>query len=132
MESDDAALLSRVARGDSGALTRLYQAHSGRLFGYLLRLAGDRMTAEEILQDTMLAVWRSAGTYADGSTVTTWLFGVARRQAYTGCAARRRRRRPSRWTGPIPRPAPTSWPSRRPAAHRWPARSASCPTTTGR
>jgi RNA polymerase sigma factor (sigma-70 family) len=82
MESDDAALLGRVARGDSGALTRLYEAHGGRLFGYLLRLAGDRMTAEEILQDTMLAVWRSAGTYAGGSAVTTWLFGVARRQAY--------------------------------------------------
>jgi RNA polymerase sigma-70 factor (ECF subfamily) len=58
----DAVLLGLVARGDSGALARLYEAHSGRLFGYLLRLAGDRMTAEEILQDTMLAVWRSAGT----------------------------------------------------------------------
>ena len=82
MEFDDGALLGQVARGDSAALTRLYHAHGGRLFGYLLRLAGDRMTAEEILQDTMLAVWRSAGTYAGGSTVTTWLFGVARRQAY--------------------------------------------------
>jgi RNA polymerase sigma-70 factor (ECF subfamily) len=40
------------------------------------------MAAEEILQDTMLAVWRSAGTFAGGSRVTTWLFGVARRQAY--------------------------------------------------
>jgi RNA polymerase sigma factor (sigma-70 family) len=82
MMESDAEVLGRVARGDGGALTRLYQAHGGRLFGYLLRLAGDRMTAEEILQDTMLAVWRSAGTYRGGSTVTTWLFGVARRQAY--------------------------------------------------
>lgn len=78
----DAALLLLVARGDSAALTRLYEAHAARLFGYLLRLAGDRMTAEEILQDTMLAVWRSAGTFAGGSRVSTWLFGVARRQAY--------------------------------------------------
>ncbi|MEV6630309.1 RNA polymerase sigma factor [Actinoplanes sp. NPDC051470] len=78
----DAALLGLVARGDSAALTRLYEAHSGRLFGYLLRLAGDRGVAEEILQDTMLAVWRSAGSYAGGARVTTWLFGVARRQAH--------------------------------------------------
>jgi RNA polymerase sigma-70 factor (ECF subfamily) len=78
----DAALLALVAQGDSGALTRLYEAHASRLFGYLLRLAGDRMTAEEILQDTMLAVWRSAGSYTGGSRVTTWLYGVARRQAY--------------------------------------------------
>ncbi|GAA4728595.1 RNA polymerase sigma factor [Phytohabitans rumicis] len=81
-ENGDAALLGRVAQGDSAALARLYEAHAGRLFGYLLRLTGDRMTAEEVLQDTMLAVWRSAGGYAGGSRVTTWLFGVARRQAY--------------------------------------------------
>jgi RNA polymerase sigma factor (sigma-70 family) len=79
---DDAALLALVARGDGGALARLYQAYAGRLFGYLLRLAGDRMVAEEILQDTMLAVWRSAGGFAGASAVSTWLFGIARRQAY--------------------------------------------------
>jgi RNA polymerase sigma-70 factor (ECF subfamily) len=78
----DAALLAEVASGDSAALTRLYEAHARRLFGYLLRLAGDRMVAEEILQDTMLAVWRSAHTFTGASRVTTWLFGVARRQAY--------------------------------------------------
>ena len=81
-EDPDTALLALVARGDPGALGRLYEQYSGRLFGFLLRMAGDRMTAEEILQDTMLAVWRSAGTYAGGSRVATWLFGVARRQAY--------------------------------------------------
>jgi RNA polymerase sigma factor (sigma-70 family) len=79
---DDAALLALVARGDGGALARLYQAYAGRLFGYLLRLAGDRMVAEEVLQDTMLAVWRSAGGFTGASAVSTWLFGIARRQAY--------------------------------------------------
>ncbi|MEJ3743931.1 RNA polymerase sigma factor [Actinomycetes bacterium KLBMP 9797] len=79
---EDAGLLVRVAGGDSGALASLYERHGGRLFGYVHRLAGDRMTAEEILQDTMVAVWRSAGSYAGQSRVTTWLFGVARRQAY--------------------------------------------------
>jgi RNA polymerase sigma factor (sigma-70 family) len=79
---DDAALLAQVAGGDGGALARLYQAYAGRLFGYLLRLCSDRMVAEEILQDTMLAVWRSAGGYAGAATMSTWLFGIARRQAY--------------------------------------------------
>jgi len=79
---DDATLVARVARGDGGALARLYQAYAGRLFGYLLRLTGDRMLAEEVLQDTMLAVWRSADGFAGASAVPTWLFGIARRQAY--------------------------------------------------
>jgi RNA polymerase sigma factor (sigma-70 family) len=81
-EPDDAALLARVATGHGGALTQLYRRHAHTLFGYLLRLAGDRMTAEEILQDTLLAVWRSAGSFAGRSSVRTWLFGVARRQAH--------------------------------------------------
>ncbi|MET7401134.1 sigma-70 family RNA polymerase sigma factor [Dactylosporangium sp. NPDC005572] len=82
MDETDAELLARVAGGDGDALVGLYERHARRLLGYLLRLAGDRMTAEEILQDTLLAVWRSAGTYGQQSQVSTWLFGVARRQAW--------------------------------------------------
>jgi RNA polymerase sigma-70 factor (ECF subfamily) len=80
--ASDAGLLRSVAAGDAGSLTRLYERHAGPLFGYLYRLAGDRMTAEEILQDTMLAVWRSAASFEGRSKVSTWLFGVARRQAH--------------------------------------------------
>ncbi|WP_043627832.1 RNA polymerase sigma factor [Nonomuraea candida] len=78
----DARVLSRVADGDTAALTELYERYGEPLFAFLLRLAGDRGTAEEILQDTMLAVWRSAGTFQRRSSVSTWLFGVARRQAH--------------------------------------------------
>ncbi|MEV6303258.1 sigma-70 family RNA polymerase sigma factor [Actinoplanes sp. NPDC051861] len=78
----DHELLRSVAAGDAAALARLYERYAGALFGYLHRLAGDRMTAEEILQDTMLAVWRSAGAFEGRARVTTWLFGVARRQAH--------------------------------------------------
>ncbi|MER7133391.1 RNA polymerase sigma factor [Streptosporangium saharense] len=79
---DDARVLARVADGDAEALGELYERHAGPLFGFLYRLAGDRGTAEEILQDTLLAVWRSATTYQGRSSVSTWLFGVARRQAH--------------------------------------------------
>ena len=82
MAGGDEELLRAVASGDAAALARLYERYAGALFGYLHRLAGDRMTAEEILQDTMLAVWRSAGAFEGRAKVTTWLFGVARRQAH--------------------------------------------------
>ncbi|GAA2871586.1 sigma-70 family RNA polymerase sigma factor [Streptosporangium fragile] len=80
--ADDARVLARIARGDTRALTELYERYAGPLFAFLYRLAGDRGTAEEILQDTLLAVWRSADTYQGRSAVSTWLFGVARRQAH--------------------------------------------------
>ena len=81
-QEGDALVLARVADGDASALTELYERYARPLFAFLYRLAGDRGTAEEILQDTLLAVWRSAGTYQNRSTVSTWLFGVARRQAH--------------------------------------------------
>ena len=42
----------------------------------------DRMLAEEILQDTLLAVWRGADRFEGKSQVRTWLYGIARRQAH--------------------------------------------------
>ena len=101
-ESDgDDELLRSVAAGDAAALERLYRRHAGALFGYLHRLAGDRMTAEEILQDTMLAVWRSAGAFEGRAKVTTWLFGIARRQAHNRLRGRS-----------APEPGPTELPDR--------------------
>jgi len=78
----DETLVRQVADGDAAALAGLYRRYGARLSGFLQRYAGDRMLAEEILQDTLLAVWRSAGVYAGRSSVRTWLFGIARRQAH--------------------------------------------------
>ena len=84
----DGLLLRRVASGDERALAELYDRFGRSLFGYLLSLAPDRQLAEEILQDTLVAVWRGAGSYAGRSSVKTWIFGVCRRQAHN--ALRRR------------------------------------------
>lgn len=78
----DEVLLRRVGRGDADALTALYRRHADGLFWFLVRLAGDRMLAEEILQDVLLAVWRGAGGFAGRSQVRTWMYGIARRQAH--------------------------------------------------
>jgi RNA polymerase sigma factor (sigma-70 family) len=78
----DEVLLRRVARGEADALTVLYRRHADGLFWFLLRLASDRMLAEEILQDTLLAIWRGADSFAGRAKVRTWLYGIARRQAH--------------------------------------------------
>jgi RNA polymerase sigma factor (sigma-70 family) len=107
-EADD-ALLVRVADGDAAALAALYRRHGGRLFAFLQRYAGDRMVAEEILQDTLLAVWRSAPRYEGRSGVRTWLFGIARRQAHNRLRVREPRTLPldglAGWADPAPGPA---------------------------
>lgn len=80
---DDARkVVSRVASGDRRALEEIYARHGRELFRYLLTLTPDRHLAEEILQDALVAVWRSANSYERRSGLRTWLFGIARRQAH--------------------------------------------------
>ena len=69
-------------RGERQALDALYQCHAQPLFGYLMTLTSDRGLAEEILQDTFVAAWRGAARFEGRSSVKTWLFGIARRQAH--------------------------------------------------
>jgi RNA polymerase sigma-70 factor (ECF subfamily) len=79
--TDDAALLQDIARRNQDALARLYECHGAQLLSYLRRFLTDSRTAEEVLQDTFLAVWQSAATYSHRSSVRLWLLGIARRQA---------------------------------------------------
>lgn len=86
--SEDLELMRRVASGERRALEELYACHRLALFGYLMGLCPEHETAEEILQDTLVAVWRGAGSYEGRSSLRTWLIGVARGQAHN--ALRRR------------------------------------------
>ncbi len=74
--------IARIAAGDRQALTQLYQRHRQALFSYLLQLTPDYGLAEELLQDTLVAVWKSAHSFEGRSSVRTWLIGIARRQAH--------------------------------------------------
>jgi RNA polymerase sigma factor (sigma-70 family) len=79
---DDRALLARTSAGDREALTALYTRHRSAVFAYLLRLTPDQHLAEDLLQETFVAVWKSAASFAGRSTVKTWLIGIAHRQAH--------------------------------------------------
>ncbi len=83
MDEIDQPLLTRVAAGDQRALEQLYARHGSALLAYAEALLGDRSRAEEALQDTFLAVWRSAASFEGRSAVRTWMFGICRRQALT-------------------------------------------------
>ncbi|MDQ2652193.1 MAG: sigma-70 family RNA polymerase sigma factor [Chloroflexota bacterium] len=91
----DERLAQRIAAGERAALEELYARYSRPLFGFLMGIAPDAATAEEILQDTLVAVWQGAAGFEGRATFRQWLFAVARRQAYN---AVRRRRLP--WADP--------------------------------
>ena len=79
---DDRQLLKDIAAGDRQALSELYARYQRPLFNYLLQLTPDYGLAEELLQDTLVAVWKSACNFEERSSVQTWLIGIARRQAH--------------------------------------------------
>ena len=75
----DAELLERVAGGDAGAFEVLYGRYARAVFGLALRRLGDRSRAEEAVQETFAAIWRSAASYdRERGPGAPWLYAVAR------------------------------------------------------
>jgi RNA polymerase sigma-70 factor (ECF subfamily) len=75
-----ADLLQRVAaNGDVEAFRALFETYAPRVKSYMLRQGADPATAEELAQETLLAVWRKAALYSDDKgSATTWIFTIAR------------------------------------------------------
>jgi len=78
----DAQLLIRIAGEDRGAFRLLFERHSDRIYRFALSLTRSPHLAEEVLQETMMAVWKGAKRFKGRSKVTTWLLGIAKNQAY--------------------------------------------------
>ncbi len=79
--TDEAALLAAVGRGEPEAIARLYARFGRPLFAYAMSVVSDPPVAEEIVQDTFVAAWRGASRFEGRSSLASWLFGIARRQA---------------------------------------------------
>jgi RNA polymerase sigma-70 factor (ECF subfamily) len=71
-----------VADGDQSALTDLYDSTSRLVFGLILRVVGDRATAEEVVLDVYTQVWRQASTYdSKRGAPLAWIMTIARTRA---------------------------------------------------
>ena len=81
-DSELMTLLDRIAAQDDTALKRLYERTSSRLFGLALRVVRNRDAAEDVLQESFLSIWRSAGSYrASLSPPMAWLGLIVRSRA---------------------------------------------------
>lgn len=77
-----ASLLQETAAGDSAAFRTLYDRTAAKLFAVVLRISQDRATAEEVLQETYVKVWRRADDFsANEGQPIAWLVAIARNQA---------------------------------------------------
>ena len=78
---DDRILMLAVRRGELQALDALFARHHRRLYGFLVRLTGDRDAADDLVQDVFLRLLRFRESYREDGQFVPWLFRIARNLA---------------------------------------------------
>ena len=82
-DADEEHLVRRTAKGDRAAFEELYRRTSPWLVVRLRRRCADEQLVAEVMQETFLAVWRAAGSFAGASTGGTavgWVWTIAARR----------------------------------------------------
>ena len=80
--TDDAAAVRRMVAGSEAALESIYDRYAPAIFAAAYRLTSDRGTAEEVVQETFLALWNRAETFdASAGSLAAWLHTIGRNRA---------------------------------------------------
>ena len=80
-DQSDERLIQEIAGGDRAAFATLHRKYHTDVFRFSFRMLRRHDHADEATNDTMLAVWKSAGSFQYRSKVSTWIFGIAYRAA---------------------------------------------------
>ena len=93
VESEDEALVQRMAGGDDGALGALYDRRYAIVYGVVSRLLRQPDDVEDVVEETFWQAWRQASRFdRSRGAVQTWLLTIARSRARDRARALRRRR----------------------------------------
>jgi RNA polymerase sigma-70 factor (ECF subfamily) len=87
--TSDEMLLERISEGDRSAMHTLYSRHNVRVYRFVLRMMRDTTSAEDLVSQVFLDVWRTAGQFEGRSQVSTWLLSIARFKALTALRQRK-------------------------------------------
>jgi RNA polymerase sigma-70 factor (ECF subfamily) len=79
--SPDATLMQQLLRRDVGAFEQLYERHSRIVYSLVLRILRQGATAEEVVQDVFLQLWRNSSQYDLSRPFVPWLLTLARNRA---------------------------------------------------
>jgi RNA polymerase sigma-70 factor, ECF subfamily len=87
---DDDALIERLRAGDEGAFVEVLNRYQARLLRLAQATVGSRAVAEEVTQDTWLAVFRGVERFEGRSSFKTWLFHVLLNRARSAASREQR------------------------------------------
>ncbi len=104
----DEDLISLVEAKDAQAFATLYDRHSRAAYSLAYRMMGEPQAAEDVLQDALLKVWRSAASYRpERGSLRTWLLSIVRNRGIDQLrhlASRRRMQEKVEATAPTSQP----------------------------
>ena len=86
--TSDEVLIERIAGGDRLAMQVLFARHHVRVYRFVLRMVRNEATAEDLISEVFLDVWRQADKFEGRSAVSTWILSIAHFKALS--ALRRR------------------------------------------
>lgn len=86
---DEVTLVTRAQDGSTRAFETLLDHYQTPLFRYAYRLLDDRGNAEDVVQETFVAVWRGLPTLTAPAAFQGWLYQIATRRAFDMLRARR-------------------------------------------
>jgi RNA polymerase sigma-70 factor, ECF subfamily len=79
--ADDLDLIRSIQEKNDSALQELFAAYGQRLYTYALRLTGDPSQAEDVVQDALVVVWKSAGAFRGEGRLIAWLMRIVHHTA---------------------------------------------------
>jgi RNA polymerase sigma-70 factor, ECF subfamily len=81
----DEEVMQLVQRGDPRAFELLYDRHGGAAYSLAYRIVGKQATAEDVVQEALLSIWRSRRRYdPTRGSVRTWILGIVHNRAVDG------------------------------------------------
>jgi RNA polymerase sigma-70 factor (ECF subfamily) len=89
LEASDEILIGRIAGGDRLAMQALYARHHVKVFRFVLRLVRNEASAQDLISDVFLDVWRQAARFEGRSAVSTWILAIARFKALSSVRRRK-------------------------------------------
>jgi RNA polymerase sigma-70 factor (ECF subfamily) len=86
--TSDETLIDLIATGNKDAMRLLFARHNTKVFRFIFRIVGNEATAEDLVNEVFVEVWRNAAKFEARSQASTWILGIARFRALS--ALRRR------------------------------------------
>ncbi|MBD3321899.1 MAG: sigma-70 family RNA polymerase sigma factor [Chitinivibrionales bacterium] len=79
-KENDKILFDLWQKGDPSGFSGLYEKYRYRVFGFLMRMTGDRSRAEDLMQDTFIAALKNIDQFDRNRNFLSWIFGIAHKR----------------------------------------------------